>query len=184
MIASSGSQESMISFGYTNVYGGEDYLLSSSNIILDWGEGNLDVDPLFCNILENNFSLQDESSCISASDTSGPIGAFNSGCDQHLGIDNIALPNGFSIKQNYPNPFNPNTTIKYSLRESALVSISIFSLSGRKVINLVQDYHGPGEYLVEWNGKDKLGNKVSTGIYIYRSILNDYVDSKKMILAK
>ena len=184
VFAPSGSQSSMISFGYTSVYGGEGYLLSSSNIILDWGEGNLDVDPLFCNTSENNFSLQDESSCLSASDTFGPIGAFNSGCDQQLSTDNIALPNGFSIKQNYPNPFNPNTRIKYSLRESALVSISIFSLSGRRVIDLVHNHHGPGEYSVEWDGKDKLGNKVSTGIYIYRSILNDHVDSKKMILAK
>ena len=184
VFVTSGSQASMLSFGYTSIYGGEDYLSSSPSIILEWGEGNLEIDPMFCNSAENNFALQEGSLCLSASDTFGPIGAFSSGCEQQLGIDNTVSPNGFRIDQNYPNPFNPVTTIKYSLGEAGLVSISIFSLSGRRVLDLIHKYHDAGEYSVEWNGEDYLGNSVSTGIYIYRSILNDNVYNKKMILAK
>ena len=184
VFAYSTSQASMVSFGYTSIYGGQDYFSSSQNIILEWGDGNLDIDPLFCNPIENNFALQEGSSCLSASDTFGPIGAFSSGCEQQLYIDNIVYPNRFNIYQNYPNPFNPSTTIKYSLSEAGLVSISVFSLSGGKVIELVHKYHGAGEYSVQWNGKDHLGNKVPTGIYIYRSVSNDYIDKKKMILVK
>ena len=46
---SAGSQSSMITVEYSNFYGGEEYLSSSSNTIVNWGIGNINSDPLFCN---------------------------------------------------------------------------------------------------------------------------------------
>ena len=88
------------------------------------------------------------------------------------------------LYQNYPNPFNPSTSIKYMVNDPGPVKISVFSLSGRWVIDLVQTHHAIGKYSATWNGKDHLGNKVSSGVYIYRSRLNNHVNSRKMILAK
>ena len=182
--SSSGSQASMVDIGYTNFYGGEDYLSSSTSIIIEWGEGNLNIDPLFCNPYGNDFALQQGSACLSASDTFESIGAFSGDCGQQLMIDQKLLPIGFTLYQNYPNPFNPSTSIQYMVNDPGLVKISVFSLSGSWVIDLVYDHHVIGQYSTSWNGKDHLGNQVSSGVYVYRARLNNQVDSRKMILAK
>ena len=184
VFAASTSQASMISLGYTSIDGGQGPLTTNSSIILEWGEGNIQTDPLFCNLVENNFALQEGSPCLSASDTFGPIGAFSSGCEQQLNIDQKTLPESFSIYQNYPNPFNPVTTIRYSIRKAGLVSISVYSLKGSWVNDLVRDYHSIGEYNVQWNGHDELGQQVPAGIYFYRFTSDDRVQNKKMIFAK
>ena len=182
--SSSGSQASMVDIGYTNFYGGENYLSSSPSIILEWGEGNLNIDPLFCNSDDNDFALQQGSACLSASDTFESIGAFSGDCGQQLMIDHEVLPVGFKLYQNHPNPFNPVTSIHYKVNDPGLVKISVFSISGSWVIDLVHARHIKGQYSTTWSGKDHLGNQVSSGVYIYRSSLNNKVKSRKMILAK
>jgi len=99
-------------------------------------------------------------------------------------IDQEVLPIGFKLYQNLPNPFNPVTSINYKVNDPGVVKISVFSLSGRWVIDLVHGHHIIGEHSTAWNGKDHLGNQVSSGVYIYRSRLNDQINSRKMILAK
>ena len=182
--SSSSSQASMMNIGYTNFYGGENYLSSNSSIILEWGDSNLDNDPLFCNVDSNNFSLQDGSSCLVASDTFGPIGTYSQGCGQILTIDNENIPTDYTLSQNYPNPFNPSTTINFTVHEAGILDISVFSISGKWITKLVSQYQTPGQYSVVWNGKDHLGNRVSSGLYFYRSVLNEKIKARKMILSK
>ena len=182
--SSSSSQASMMNIGYTNFYGGESYLSANASIILNWGDGNLDIDPLFCSVESNNFSLQEGSSCLIASATFGPIGSYSEGCGQILTIDHENIPIDYTLSQNYPNPFNPSTTINYTVHEAGLVDISVFSISGRWITELVCQYQIPGRYSVVWNGKDYLGNRVPSGLYFYRSVLNEKIKARKMILAK
>ena len=182
--SSSSSQASMMNIGYTNFYGGESYLSANASIILDWGDGNLDIDPLFCSVESNNFSLQEGSSCLIASDTFGPIGSYSQGCGQILTVDHENIPIDYTLSQNYPNPFNPSTTINYTVHEAGLVDISVFSVSGRWITELVSQYQTPGRYSVVWNGKDYIGNRVPSGLYFYRSVLNEKIKARKMILAK
>ena len=182
--SSSSSQASMMNIGYTNFYGGESYLSSSTSIILDWGDGNFDNDPLFCSVDSNNFSLQEGSSCLIASDTFGAIGTYSQGCGQILAVDHENIPIEYTLSQNYPNPFNPSTTINFTVHEAGLVDISVFSITGKWITELVGQYYTPGKYSLVWDGKDHLGNRVSSGLYFYRSVLNENIKSRKMILAK
>ena len=99
-------------------------------------------------------------------------------------IDHEVLPVGFKLYQNHPNPFNPVTSIHYKVNDPGLVKISVFSISGSWDIDLVHARHIKGQYSTTWSGKDHLGNQVSSGVYIYRSSLNNKVKSRKMILAK
>ena len=94
------------------------------------------------------------------------------------------LPVKFELLQNYPNPFNPVTTINYSLPRSTDVSIEIFNIVGQKVITLVNETKPAGEYQITWDGQDTHGQKVSTGIYLYRLQTDDYAETKKMLLLK
>jgi hypothetical protein len=85
-----------------------------------------------------------------------------------LETDNENLPNKFSLLQNYPNPFNPNTEIQFSLDISEKVSLDIFDLSGRHIIQLINSKKNMGQHFVEWNAIDKNGNIAPAGLYIYQ----------------
>lgn len=88
------------------------------------------------------------------------------------------------LNQNYPNPFNLNTTIEYELKQSSNVKIKIFDILGREIITLVNRFQPSGTKSVSWNGKDKYGISVSTGVYFYSLIIGDNSYTKKMLLLR
>ena len=86
---------------------------------------------------------------------------------------------------NYPNPFNPETTISFQTTESTeSTEIKIYNLKGQKVRTLVNEVIPAGQHSVIWDGKDKSGNAVSSGIYFYRLETSNYSSTKKMLLMK
>lgn len=98
--------------------------------------------------------------------------------------DTIQMPKDFSLSNNYPNPFNPVTNIKYSIPKQSKVSVVIYNILGKRIKELVNEYKTPGHYSVKWNGTNKIGSKVSSGIYFYRIKAKDYHNVKKMLLLK
>jgi hypothetical protein len=98
--------------------------------------------------------------------------------------DNPSIPENFSLYQNYPNPFNSSTTIEYDLKQNSHVEIKIYDILGKEIITLVNNLESPGKKSITWDGIDKTGNPVSTGVYIYNLILGDKSYTKKMLLIK
>ena len=94
------------------------------------------------------------------------------------------IPKTYDLMQNYPNPFNPSTVISYQLPESQTVTLDIFNELGQKVSTLVNETQNAGLHNVTWNGKNDIGNSVSSGIYFYRIKAGNFVNVKKMILLK
>ncbi len=98
------------------------------------------------------------------------------------------LPRAFSLMQNHPNPFNNETVIKYEIPMYAKITIDIYSLHGRKIKSLVDQYQDIGYHEIFWNTQHDLGHEVDSGIYIYRfeAVSNDHVFMKmgKMILIR
>lgn len=90
----------------------------------------------------------------------------------------------YSLKQNYPNPFNPSTIIEYTIPEKSFVSLKIYDILGREIKTLVSSEKLSGIHRIQWNGDDNTGNKVSTGIYIYKLVAGKYSSTKKMMLMK
>jgi hypothetical protein len=88
------------------------------------------------------------------------------------------------LHKNYPNPFNPSTIIKYDLPNTSEVVLRIYNTLGQEVATLINEAQIAGEKLVVWNGSDRFGNQVSSGIYIYRLEAGDFVKSRKMVLLK
>ena len=82
--------------------------------------------------------------------------------------DSLELPKILSFSQNTPNPFNPSTTIRFELPHAAPVDLSVFNISGQKIRTLVHQNKPAGSYSVIWDGVDKSGNKVASGVYFYR----------------
>ena len=88
-------------------------------------------------------------------------------------------PTEFSLQQNFPNPFNPSTQIKFSVPQTTDVKVFITDLLGREVATLVNDNLVAGNYSVDFNA-----NNLSSGIYFYTLITDNFKQSKKMILMK
>lgn len=91
--------------------------------------------------------------------------------------EKVAVAN-YSI-DNYPNPFNPMTTISYSLPEAGQVTLKVYDLLGREVVELVNSSKERGKHNVIFNA-----SKFSSGFYIYTIRVNDFYASKKMLLTK
>ncbi|MDA3871795.1 MAG: T9SS type A sorting domain-containing protein [Candidatus Marinimicrobia bacterium] len=92
---------------------------------------------------------------------------------------NTSIPNEYALNQNYPNPFNPTTTISYDLPNSSFVTISVYDITGNLVENLINENKEAGSYSVKWNASN-----ISSGIYLYRLVTNDFVSTKKLVLLK
>jgi hypothetical protein len=103
-----------------------------------------------------------------------------------IGVQPIGneIPKVFELSQNYPNPFNPSTKINFSIPKNDNVSIKIYNINGQEVMNLLDAKLNAGKYSVTWNALNNAGRGVASGVYFYRIISGDYVDTKKMILVR
>ena len=85
----------------------------------------------------------------------------------------------YRLYQNFPNPFNPVTTIKYSLPANSFVLIKLYDILGREIKTLVAANEASGNYEIKFNGSD-----LSSGIYFYTMSVNNFVETRKMIILK
>jgi hypothetical protein len=96
-----------------------------------------------------------------------------------VSTEDVETPVEFGLAQNYPNPFNPTTTIQYSLREPAMVTLKVYDMVGREVASLVEATQGAGRHSVQFNG-----SHLTSGTYIYRIQAGSFRDVKKLVLVK
>ena len=90
-----------------------------------------------------------------------------------------------SLSQNYPNPFNPQTTITFTVKDRSPVVVKVFNVAGQLVRTLVNDQRAPGEvHTVTWDGRNNAGQQVSSGVYFYRLVANNFTQTRKMVLLK
>lgn len=89
------------------------------------------------------------------------------------------LPSVFSLFQNYPNPFNPVTKINFDLPKNSKVKLVVYDLLGREVRTLVESELLTGKYEFEFDGGDLV-----SGVYFYRIVAGDFVQTKRMVLIK
>jgi hypothetical protein len=105
------------------------------------------------------------------------------------------LPDKYALFQNYPNPFNPSTRIRYQLPVDSRVEISIFSITGEMVRELINENKQAGTYEVEFNSSDSHSGSVrnlASGVYLYRIIARSaksnaspaFIETKKMVIIK
>ena len=89
-----------------------------------------------------------------------------------------------AVFQNIPNPFVGTTTIAFEMPRRGRVKVDIVSVDGRIVRNLMDDNLLPGKRSVDWDGRDSSGEKVASGVYLYRVCSDSSVITKKMILLR
>jgi spore coat protein A len=107
--------------------------------------------------------------------------------DGFQGVDRSndgSAPKAVVLGQNQPNPFSTSTEFRFALPAEGQVELSVYNLAGQKVRTITNSVYGAGEHVVGWDGKDALGNSVSSGVYFYK--LNSGVSTqvKKMVLLR
>jgi hypothetical protein len=97
--------------------------------------------------------------------------------------DLVQVPITHSLKQNYPNPFNPRTVVGLqvgaSRKSPVQVDLSIYNLLGQKIVTLVSKSMPAGYHEVEFNAES-----LSSGIYLYRIMIGEWQDVRKMVLLR
>ncbi|MEO8512070.1 MAG: Omp28-related outer membrane protein [Ignavibacteria bacterium] len=89
------------------------------------------------------------------------------------------LPEVYALSQNYPNPFNPTTNIKFTLPKDGNVSLKLYNSMGQVVGTYADGFMKAGSYNAEIDGSD-----LSSGVYFYSLVTDNFVDTKKMMLVK
>ncbi len=94
-----------------------------------------------------------------------------------------------ALLQNFPNPFNPETWIPYTLADDAAVDVRIYDVEGKLVRNLDVGYQRGGRYLnretaAYWDGRDQLGESVSSGVYFYTLKADAFSETRRMVILK
>lgn len=80
------------------------------------------------------------------------------------------IPEKYIVAQNYPNPFNPSTVIQFTIPKKfsgSKTKLTIYNIQGEVVNELLNKNLQSGTYLTRWNGKNKFGNIVTSGVYFY-----------------
>ncbi|MFC1508976.1 alkaline phosphatase [Candidatus Omnitrophota bacterium] len=100
--------------------------------------------------------------------------------------DEVSLTGTFTLFQNKPNPFNPSTTIDFIIPSGLYerVSLQIFDIRGVHIKTLTDQFYGSGSHSVVWNGTDKAGSRVSSGMYIYRLRSGNFNQTNTMTLIR
>ena len=98
-----------------------------------------------------------------------------------VGIEPVSgeIPSVFKLFSNYPNPFNPITKIKFDIAKNTNAKLLVYDVLGRVVETLVNGELKAGRYEVDFDGYS-----LSSGVYFYKLVTNDYVDTKKMLMIK
>ncbi|MBI3194775.1 MAG: T9SS type A sorting domain-containing protein [Ignavibacteriae bacterium] len=77
------------------------------------------------------------------------------------------------------NPFNPSTKINFTLPSQSFVSLKVYDLLGRELATLLNSEIEAGEHVVNWDASNR-----ESGVYVYRIVTENHVETRKMLLAK
>lgn len=89
------------------------------------------------------------------------------------------VPTDFYLGQNHPNPFNPVTQIRYDLPEDAKVRLEVFTVTGQRIVTLVEGHRQAGSHTVSFDA-----SRLASGVYVYRIQAGSFIATRQMTLIK
>ena len=191
---------SSVTVTYSDVEGGKE------------GEGNLDADPLFVSGPQGDYYLSqidagqpEESPCVNRGDLTSPVPNAATRTDEVSDIWPVDMGYHYPIEeavqadeeplgevdtptmclaQNYPNPFSSATAIAYSLPDPAAVRIAVYDIRGALISTLASGRAPAGRHRVIWDGTDRSGHRVGSGVYFYCLSVDHHKEMKRMVILR
>ncbi|HQV32122.1 MAG TPA: T9SS type A sorting domain-containing protein, partial [Calditrichia bacterium] len=93
-------------------------------------------------------------------------------------------PMDYRLAQNYPNPFNPETTISFQMARKGTANLTVYNALGQVVTTLVDGVLNTGPQQVLWDGRDRFGKGVASGVYFYQLRTDSFSETRKMMLIR
>lgn len=179
------SYDDSLRFLYNDIYGNE----GGDWVGPLWGflgvDGNVSVDPLFCDPAAGDYSIGENSPCLEPSacvpSYLNHIGAHGVGCESG---DPQIPPGVLYLSQNYPNPFNPTTDFALVLPVPGRVRLVVYDLRGRVVATVLDEQRSSGELVSRWDGRNDNGQPVAAGVYFARLEQAGRSDVRKIVVVK
>jgi hypothetical protein len=184
-----GEDYEMIGNGYASAINGDDNAVEFAVPRADLGEVGTFYESLnfmvLCEEMEN-WSADEFPNAVGDTTAMFTFGAGGVTRGHPVAIDREVgiVPTEFAMISNYPNPFNPSTTIRFTLSETAAVSLDIFNMLGQQVATVYNGMGQTGANEVVWNGTNDFNESVDSGVYLYRLSTPTGVVSGKMIMLK
>ena len=96
----------------------------------------------------------------------------------------LGVPSVFYLDQNHPNPFNKLTAIKYGIPKPCRVHIGVYDVLGKRLATLLDDALAPGYYQTIIDIDDFAGSALPNGVYFYRMVADDYLETRMMTVLR
>ena len=116
--------------------------------------------------------------------TSGPPETIRRLTEVETASAAAAVPENWALSQNYPNPFNQGTVLSFVAPRSAHAALRVYNLRGQKVRTLVDGPVAAGRRKVAWDGRDRNGHVVASGVYLYRLEAGAVELTRKMVFLR
>lgn len=79
--------------------------------------------------------------------------------NSNISLDNVLI---------YPNPVKKDAYFTFNITEDAEVNIQIYTITGRKIKTIKQDFCSKGYNQIFWDGKDNDGDRIANNTYFYK----------------
>lgn len=96
----------------------------------------------------------------------------------------VGAPKDYKLYNNFPNPFNPSTKIAFELPKASHVTLTIYDVLGREVAQIADQNYPAGYNEITWNGINRNGQQVASGVYLYRVTAGNWSKVMKMMMLK
>lgn len=180
-------------YAYRYIEGGPEYIINpTGNITFTHGSNGVNLTDgftveeggIFSTVFDPNLDSEGDNTAVRNMNLAGKnLYVLDTAKPENIGKPKN-IPLKYELHQNYPNPFNPSTTIKYDLKNDGKVSLVIYDIIGREVIKLVDWNEEAGYKSVTWDGRNKTGSQISSGVYFYTLRTGDFVKTVKMVFVK
>lgn len=161
---------------YSNIFNIGQIELNRGAVI---GNGMLQVDPLYADPSNGNFTLAPNSPVHGKAFDFKAMGDLRWVTPTSMNDDISSKPLVYVLEQNYPNPFNPSTSIKINLPASGYVKLKIFDSKGELIQILADGYLDEGTHNFIWDAEG-----ITSGVYFYQLLTPKEIHTKKMILLR
>lgn len=127
------------------------------------------ANPLLCDIFHDRFGVGPTSPCLAANNSWAVLmGVEGQACDAVVGVEDESAYGLPAVRVAGRNPTEMSTRLTYLVPHASRVRMAIFNVRGQLVRSLLDEVVGSGLHTVEWDGKDRHGLRVTSGLYFAR----------------